>query len=249
MLKVWTAADFAAREFESPPWLIEGLIPGRGISMIFTWGKVGKSIMSVQLAHALTTGNDFLGRKPVKQYKVLYYTSDLPEDEWGEQLKLLSKNDNWHTVWDMPGIFNSLSRKEDLQKIVKEQKFEIVVFDSLISCSEPAELNDLNAVRLSLRKLREITQDKPSWLIHHKRKGMPGVPDRSNVSAAGNFGLTAGVSTLIDLNPSIDGREGSIEVSGRYVRVSLDLKRGDNGLWLPKSKGDVFKKPGTFTKG
>jgi len=239
-MDLYKATDFVKRELKQPPWLVEKLIPAY-ISMIFAWGKVGKSIMSVQLAHALTMGNDFLGYPIDRKLKVLYYQCDLPEGEWQYQLKELDKSEDWWTIWEMPGLLMDAGRTEQLTQLVEKEQFDLVVFDSLLSCSEGSDLDDAKEIRLIIGKLRKITKDKPIWLIHHKRKGQPGVPDKSNVAAAGSFALGAGVSTLIDLV------EGGIEIKGRYVRANLELKRDpDNGLWLPKTtikKGDpkLFK--------
>jgi len=241
-MKIWKATDFVKREIKQPPWLVPDLFPAY-ISMIFAWGKVGKSIMSVQLAHALTTGTDFLGYPIGAPLRVLYYTSDLPEGEWQYQLEKLQKNDGWDTIWDMPGLLSQGFRVEALRR--DAIGYNLVVFDSLLSISEPADLDNPQVIRACITKLRHITSgsgiERPIWLIHHKRKGLPGVPDKMSVSAAGSFALTAGVSTLIDLT------DVGIEVRGRYVRAEVKLKRGENGLWLPistrkaKDPKDVYK--------
>lgn len=233
-VKIWKATDFVAREIKQPPWLVPDLLPAY-ISMIFAWGKVGKSIISVQLAHALTTGTDFMGYPIGKPLRVLYYQADLPEGEWQEQLKGLKHNEGWDTIWDMPGLLNQGSRVEGLRRDAKG--YDLVAFDSLLAISEPEDLDKPQVIRSCISKLRHITDDGPIWLIHHKRKGLPGIPDKMSVSAAGSFALTAGVSTLIDLS------ETGIEVRGRYVKAELKLKRGDHGLWLPVEERKKAKDP------
>lgn len=242
MPKIWKASEFAKRKFERPPWLIEGLLPARGITMIYAWGKVGKSIMTMQLAHALTTGSELFGKKPDKTWKVLYYQSDEPEDEWGTQLEKVNKNENWDTMWDMPCLFTEGNRRIQLRRQVEEGKYDLIAFDSLLSCSEPLDMEDKSDVRKVISRIRFVTQDKPSWLINHKIKGTPGIPANPLVSAAGSFALSAGVSTLIDLRETGEN-EGQMTVRGRYVKVSVKLKRGPAGIWLLKGSEDLYAKP------
>ena len=76
--KSWKASEFCEQDFPSPEWVIPELLPGFGITMMYAYAKIGKSIMSMQLAHALTTGNEFLGVKPERQWNPLYIQCDLP---------------------------------------------------------------------------------------------------------------------------------------------------------------------------
>ena len=219
-----------ANTSSSPPWLVPDLLPAF-ISMIFAGAKAGKSIMTVQLAHALATNSEFLGHQVERQLRVLYYQSDLPEDEWKFQLQKLNRNEGWYTIWDMPGLLASKAKRDELKSIVKAEKFDLTIFDSFVSCSEPADLDKPMVIRTCISRLHEITQDKPIWLVHLK--------DRISVSAAGSF-ASAGVSTLIHLT------ETSIEIRGRYVQSKMKLKRGKEGLWVPvktkpKDPRDLYK--------
>jgi len=191
--------------------------------------------MAVQLAHALTTGNSFLGHLMEKPLKVLYYQCDLPEGEWQEQLKGLDHNANWHTIWEMPGILSKKERTKDLHDTYHDGKFDMLVLDSLVRCAESLDLNDQRVVDNTLVKIRYITGDKPTFTVHHKRKGSPGVADHMGTSAFGSFAVGAGWSTLIDLT------DGGIDIRGRYVRRTLELKRGEKGVWLTKTEGDLYK--------
>lgn len=237
-MKIYTSVEFCAQEFPQPPWLIKGLLPGFGITMIYAFPKVGKSILSVQLAHSLATGAPFLGRVPVKTMKVLYVQCDLPQPEWQYQIETLGlKDDRWSTVWLEPGILERIAVVEDLKKKVKDEKFEFVIYDSLLTISsEKSNLDDEVVTRHCLRMLQSIT-DAPSVLIHHKRKGSPGVPDHTSTSAAGSYALSAGVSTLFDL------KDGGLHIRGRFIRADVELKRGPEGIWVPKSKEDTYKAP------
>ena len=213
--------------------------------MLFAYGKVGKSILTVQLCHALGTESGFLGVKPEKQFKVLYYQADLPKAEWSNQLDKLGNSpyDNlplatgWKTIWDEPGILLHKERIEALHQIVKTDGYNFVVFDSLLSLTDGLmDLDKEDTIRKTLRCLRYITgPDAPYEIIHHKRKGIPGVGDHPSNAPAGSYAIAAGVSTLLDL------RDGGMQGRSRTARIELELKRGPNGIWLPKKEGDLYK--------
>lgn len=244
-MKVWDALEFSKQDFPQPPWLIPGVIPGYGCLMLYAYGKVGKSILSIQLAHALTTQTGFLGIKPEKPFKVLYYQCDLPQAEWAYQLKDLGASpdsarplaEGWHTIWEDPGLLIKKERVEALRKIVEEAKYDFVIYDSLLSLTDGLmDLDKEDTIRMCLRRLRYISgPDNPMEVIHHKRKGIPGVGDHPSNSPAGSYAIAAGVSVLLDL------RDSGIQGRGRFCRIEMELKRGHKGIWLPKTGGDLYK--------
>ena len=245
-MKIWSATDYANQEFDQPAWLVPGLIPGYGILMIYAHPKTGKSILSQQLAHELGCGGKLLGHQIEKALKVLYVQSDLPEMEWAEQMRSLALcqtcgtpfTEGWDTVWiDAGWLAKKPSIEAELKNSFKAGKYGLLILDSLLTISGYADLNDLSVVGRVRRALEAITP-APKWLIHHKRKGTPGVPDKSNVSSVGHNSLAAGVSALLDLSATTKDR-GSLIVQGRFVRKDLDLIRGPAGIWLPSK--DVMK--------
>lgn len=216
-------------------------MPGYGILMIYAHPKTGKSILSQQLAHSLGCNGTFLGQDIARPLKVLYVQSDLPEMEWAQQMKDLGicsstnlpyKN-GWYTVWLDSGWLGNPRIETELSRHIESEKFDLIMYDSLMAISGWADVDDKKVVGNILTSLRRISK-KPTWLIHHKRKGSPGVPDRANVAAAGHHTLGAGVSVLFDLSAS-RADSGSLIIMGRFIRREIDLIRGPKGIWLPKT--------------
>ena len=226
-ITVFTSREFSKLRLEIP-WLVEKLVPAYGINMIYADSKIGKSVLTSQLCHALANGQPFFEFKVTKKWKVLYIQADEPMPEWAEQLtKLGISDDEWCTVHLAPGALTQPGIVENLKLACKE--YEFVVFDALISLFGYPDIKSATVMGHLLTQLRSI-HTGPSWIIHHKLKGQSGVPRSSNTSAAGSFALSAGVSTLFDLSAR------QLTVLGRVVSAKLDLKRADNGLWLPDTK-------------
>jgi len=118
-----------------------------------------------------------------------------------------------------------------------EGEYNFVVFDSLLSLTDGMmDLDKEDSIRKTLRRLRYITgTDAPYEIIHHKRKGVPGVGDHPSNAPAGSYAIAAGVSVLLDL------RDGGIQGRSRSARIDLELKRGQHGIWLPKTGADLYK--------
>lgn len=222
-MKVYQASEFADRTVEIE-WAVEGLVPAHGMNLLFADPKVGKSIFSVQLAHALGTSTPLLGFDVGRKWRVLYVQVDEPENEWIKQLKMLDINQGWDTVWSpkWPPLMLHPPSYVELQKICKN--YDFVIVDSILSLFGFPELTTPQQAGLVIQRLEKLFTG-PLWVIHHKRKAAAGVPDRSTNSAAGNFAITGAVSTLYDLSTN------KLQVRGRVVSAELHMKRTNNGLW------------------
>ncbi len=58
------AATLANKPVPQQEWLVEGLIPGRNVTLLSGDGGTGKSLLSLQLAAAVATGGSWIGYRP-----------------------------------------------------------------------------------------------------------------------------------------------------------------------------------------
>jgi len=227
-MKVITAKQFSELNVKVP-WAVDKLVPAYGISLIFADPKVGKSIMSVQLAHSLATGTAFLDHAVMphsperKEWRVLYAQADLPAMEWAHQLKSLNRVEGWDTVILDPGALQQPQIVRELQAAAKA--YDFLILDALLSLFAYPDINSNKVMGHALTVIRSLFAG-PIWLIHHKRKTQAGIPDRSQQSIIGGVALGAGVSTLYDLSPR------QLKILGRVISADLQLKRTESGLWF-----------------
>ena len=66
-IQLHTMQEFAKLRLPYEPWLVPGLLPGTGWTLLMAPSKVGKSILALQLAEALASGQDFIGFKTVAE--------------------------------------------------------------------------------------------------------------------------------------------------------------------------------------
>lgn len=163
-------------------WLIEGFL-SLGSNMLVGKSSQGKSILATQLAVAVSTGKEFLGRK-VKQGKVLYHTSDEPE-------KLLKFRLNTQELAKSPYASNflplirdldmnrwSINYLDGLEEQIKKHKPKLVVIDSLRSAiAQPMGIKETDEeIGQYLVALKDVCEQHnvALLLIHHQRKNSEG---------------------------------------------------------------------------
>jgi hypothetical protein len=245
-LKAWLAGEFVTLKLPAQTWAIPGLIPGSGYTVIQARAKVGKTILAIQLAHALSENASALGFPPPGQpWKVLFIQSDEPQAEWQAQVKQVGLLGNWHTLWTEPGLIRDAHRMDAVRKIVSEGGYDLLIHDSLYTTSGFATLKDPEVVGQFIALLKSIAPGKPFILNHHKRKGQAGVPDHISTAAVGSFALAANASCLIDLN------EKGFQTQGRLVpQLQVALGRdAETGRWVPvKTTGAPGGTPAVWSK-
>lgn len=208
------------------PWVVDGLLPAYGINLLIADPKVGKSILSVQLARSISAGIPFLGLAVLKPLKVCYIQADEPPQEWAHQLKALSVGDpsltlSWDTLPGDPGCLSDPSKFAQVKQLVTG--YDFLILDALVSLFDYPDLGPRSMGHI-LKQIRLLFVG-PVWLIHHKRKTMPGIPDRGLNATAGGFTLNAGVSSIHDLTTT------KLTSVGRVVKSELHLQRTSAGLW------------------
>ena len=226
-MKVYNVADFVKRTVTTD-WAVEKLVPAYGLNVLYSAPKVGKSILTIQLAHCLSLGSDFLGFRvkphPKGSWKVLYVQGDMPEVDWIAQLKYINLiSSDWSTLHTPPG---ALTRPIEVKEIIDHAKdFNFIIIDSLVSMFNGPELKDPSQARMITDRLRSLHPTAPIWVIHHKRKSAPGMPDNSSDSMVGSYALAADISVKYQLSRS------GLYAEGRVVKQDIDLQRTSTGLW------------------
>ena len=121
--------DFLAQDTEPIEWLVEGLIPKGWNILLAGNSKVGKTLISLDLAKSIATGKDFLGRKTTAGPVALVLLDDPPSlirkrlDDYGFD------SDNVHIS---TARFREDNFFEQLEEDLKVIKPSFVLIDTLI---------------------------------------------------------------------------------------------------------------------
>jgi hypothetical protein len=185
-------------------WFVEGLLRAGWLLVINARPKVGKSIVSVNLALALAEGTPFLNL-PTSPCAVLYIDLERPLETLN-RFKALNAQDN-------PNIFVPSERigadmLETLQELIRQAKErtnrDVVVFvDTLGDFIKPAlrqrraSINDYDTITEILQELRNLALELSCAFVfvHHARKALSEEPTEVDVlgstAIAGKFDVIA----------------------------------------------------------
>ena len=201
-------------------WLVEGLIPMGGISLISAKPKVGKSTLSRYMAACVASGRDFLGREVGDPRQVLYVDLDGPLGVLREHTLQFRE---WLSEPDSIRVANPRCSElgDDLMlEIVRDMEaheYGLVVFDTMQTVLRAKDVNDYGEMGRHFAELRRLAGEKDVaiLLVHHDRKA-GGFDGDATLGSTAIFG---GVDTLIKLTR--DGPQRYVETTQR-AGVSME---------------------------
>lgn len=212
-------------------WLIDGLLPSEGWTLLFGPAKIGKSIFSLQLCKALSTGEPFLGYKIKQQLPIMYIQADVSSVGWRKVIKDYARECSGdYTVVDVPQkALGSEKAVGDLGKYIELCKPGFVVFDSFYNLasinfnSEQALVPIDTMNRLTTVEKNGVPTRIPWLLVHHPPQDAERPSGHNSIMAACSniWGLfKRGKYYVFDLQRS------------RYREPEvIPMDKEKNGLW------------------
>jgi hypothetical protein len=177
-------------------WLVDGIIPAEGDSLLVSKPKVGKSTLGRALAIAIAQGRPILGREAT-QGRVLYLTftgegSDSDIIESFAALGLKQTDALVHRNGPRDAKFDS-----DLEECLSGFQPALVIVDTIQKMLR-VPLNEYDRINAELTPYQELFKHygTASLFIHHARKGESDDPIEL---ASGSVALTGAMETVIAL--------------------------------------------------
>jgi RecA-family ATPase len=235
MSKIVTGSAFLSLPSSPETWLIEPLLPSSGAMLLYGDPKVGKSFAALQLAHAVATGESWLGF-PCRKARVCYAQLDTPRNVWQKRITTLASvgaindlDNLWFTdrelmeTWpfDILNPAHLIMFREELQAL----KPDMVIMDTLRE-SHSADENDSTEMQEAIAALVAATQPAALILISHSRKPSQDEGYSLMNDNRGSSYVVGRMDAIVRFTPK------SARVSGRTIEEhSLDLERQDSGFW------------------
>ncbi|MDO8589971.1 MAG: AAA family ATPase [bacterium] len=194
---------------EETSWIVDGLLPTSGFSMIVAKPKVGKSTLARQLALYVAQGEIFLGRQTTKG-AVLYVSLEEKRSEVKNHFKLLGATGSEDLYTYIGSVPQEASRW--LEKEIVARKPVLVIIDTLFRFVSIRNGNDYAEVTAALSPLLTLAREHGAhvMVVHHAGKG-----DRSGGdSVLGSTAIFGSVDTAIILKRT-EGKR-TIETQQRY---------------------------------
>ena len=208
-----TAAELRAIPPDTTRFILDGMLPGSGSSMLVATAKTGKSTFCHQLGISVAHGTSFLGRQTI-QGDVLYITLEEKKEEFQLHLNELGFRDDTPLFMNFSIACEPQDLIESLELAVEQRpNTRLIIVDPLFKFVHIPDATDYADINRKIRPLHELARRHKLHLLvahHAKKRKSDNVVD----NALGSAALTGGVDSILDL--SRNKRERILQTEQRY---------------------------------
>jgi hypothetical protein len=184
--------DLLSEPEETTEYVLDGILPTAGTSLLASKPKVGKSVLTRCLAVAVARGADFFGRATV-QGPVLYIALEEKRGEVRRHFRLLGVTDEPIFVHIDKAPVQALAAA---QRAIAAYQPRLAIIDPLQKFTRVKDTNDYAQVTAALEPVLMLARKSGAHLlcVHHAGK-----TDKSNPvdAALGSVGFGGGVDTIM----------------------------------------------------
>lgn len=235
-IKLSSLGDLLKKPDEHVQYLVEGLLPMQGLSILAAKPKVGKTTLTRCLSLAVANGWPFLGRATNKG-RVICLSLEEKESEVKKHFQAMGA-DGSEDIY----LYVSTAPKDaldELRRVVAENKPTLVIIDTLFRLIRVRDANDYALITNALEPLVHLSRSSGCHIlcVHHLGKG-----ERSDGDAIlGSTAIFGSVDTAMLLNRTENYRTlKSIQRYGSDLEESvLEFDPETRTLSLGSSKKDV----------
>jgi len=166
--KFLTPNDIFTMENAGLKWLIPGVLPAAGVTVLGGDSGVGKSTIAYDCAASIIYGDEFLGETPTITGKVLFVSSDEPLAFSQDKLINRGIEENFAFLSDW-----TVNNWDALEKAMEATNPSLVVVDSFASIHSDGEFDENSAqAKATIYQLNRLLSrhNSAAILIHHCNK-------------------------------------------------------------------------------
>jgi len=194
-------SDLLKEPDELVSWLVEGLLPAGGFSVIAAKPKVGKSTIVRELVLAISRGETFLD-KPVSKGSVVYYALEEKKSEVKRHFQDMGADGNEEIYIYTGGT--PVDAIQQIKKVVEDIKPVLIAIDPLFKLTKIKDGNSYAEVTQALEPLLRLARDTGTHVlcVHHTNKGQAQGGD----AVLGSTAIFSSVDTLLIMKRHEDYR-------------------------------------------
>lgn len=207
--------------FPEQKWLVDGLVPLDGITCISGAPKVGKSILTLNLAVSLITGSKFLGQFETQKSSVLYIGKDEPQSLTHERFKKMlptqPANLNFYFTNESKILFDKENPVDGVLSYCEDKNIKVVIIDSLrrIFDGNENESAIINTVQQSFKRFVDVGINV-IFIHHHGKEG--NFPKKGAERLRGSSDILAMVDSALMIDKVSDKRNTVSQSAIRYCQ-------------------------------
>ena len=236
-LIILSGDELLTYEFEPDNHLIDGMLWERDHIIILAREKVGKSILAMQMACALTSGEHFLGEYEVPYpVPVLYIQSEGRLQETCDRLKSMVsgvkfKPENFGLIFAPAVALDTITGMESLLQTIETKRFKPkVIFLDPLYMSMIGSLNDDMTSRQMTRAVRMLSEkyNAAIVIVHHEHKPKRAddgtVIEEGDTAISGSFVWKAFPDHVLHLRKKATGTRSLTCTTQRSSRVIENME-------------------------
>lgn len=213
--------------FPDPEPIVDGLLSNNELAILSGSAKAGKSMLAIDVARSVSTGDRFLGKFPCIQRNVILLQTEISHNMLHKRLKAFGiKSDNCHLYTANNRVkIDTSEGKCCLRNLLNEFQPCLLILDPFYTLHSGDE-NSSTAVAPVLSDLKELTNsyDCSILLIHHQGKRSEG---SSNSQPGHKHRGSSSFADVPDMSISLSKLQGnSLQLSFecRNIKTPDDLK-------------------------
>ena len=214
-----SAEELYFKPFKTLPALVDGIIP-KGMTVLAGSSKIGKSWMALDLAIAIASGGEFLGRR-VRQAGVLYLCLEDTEKRVQDRMYKLCEeappNLYFSTTSDRLGCGFI---KDVVEMMRKHPDIELIIVDTLQKVRQSDDGSGTGTYSKDYEEIAKIKKiadvnDRSILVLHHLRK-QPDKRDPFN-EISGSVAICGASDTNMVLKKCVGSATAELYIRGRDV--------------------------------
>ncbi|MGQ9523648.1 MAG: AAA family ATPase, partial [Armatimonadota bacterium] len=242
-----SAQELTSIDFREPQWLVQGILPEGGVTLLVGKPKIGKSWVALQISCALAGGVPALVPRAdaadPPQRRVLYFALEDSPRRLKARLRgaHLPEGSSLHFCFDAPRLGEGWEKC--LEDRVRESGAQVVVVDPLVRLRQAQNTDLFHADYSIMARLKELADRLSVTLVvvHHARKqGAEDVID----TILGTTGLAAGADTLLILRRGRGESAAVLSVTGRDVEEAEFALSITQGQWTVEGSAEDVRRSG-----
>lgn len=177
-----------ARDIAPPVWLVEGFMLDNSWSQIAGWRGIGKTMLTVSLALALSRGEPFLFWNVAKPVHVLFIDGEMRAGAFKKILELFGGNtgcgqldvmlsEDFYRIEERPFTLNNVLHQQQLKNLLAQlealnRRPSVIIFDNLSAMTSGLDENSNSDQDSLIAFMMGLRHDGYSIIqIHHTGKG------------------------------------------------------------------------------
>jgi hypothetical protein len=251
-----SAGSILSTEYSNIIWIVEGML---SVGMSFLGGrpKGGKSWLALQLACAVATGGNFLGKWIKEPGPVLY----MALEDYPRRLQSRMQKQSWPTNAKVDFItldnfgqqIGNLAEggSERLAYMIEEKKYKLVVIDTfgraIGQFLRQGDSNDYSVITKALSPIQEMAVEQGCLTLlidHHNKAAGNNVEPDAIADVIGSMAKGATVDTMLGLYRERGKSGAKLHIVGRDLEdellLALDFDR-EHGIWINTGDADQIE--------